>query len=337
MTTYSWNEIFIGFASVDPDTKCIRMWSEPLFNVPGIDSNTAILLMDTNGLLNPENDEFLDPFVYQFAMAISSVLIINVQRTVTEPFLKSLIGLGNKRFPDHAMFVIRDRADDKDRRKYEILIREKLDLSLSEKKSSWFGKKAKQSIVPVAMLPFPGNIVNENRVGSINYAEFSNDFKSCVTDLYYRIFLERESKHISWDASLLYNFVSAVCSSSIADRCDLLQTCIDGHRSSFQKLRVLIEQIFYRENMANNNDIASITDMETNDTPSLEADLLEKFKTELKVLESNFILMAIDEKIYTIELLQSFCGTIESKRRKSDSDIDIGSSLPLKSSIKSSK
>ena len=54
----------------------VYAWSEPLFNVPGVDSNTAILLMDTNGLLNPENDECLDPFVYQFAMAISSVLII---------------------------------------------------------------------------------------------------------------------------------------------------------------------------------------------------------------------------------------------------------------------
>ena len=78
--------------------------------------------MDTNGLLNPENDECLDSFVYQFAMSISSVLIINVQRTVTETFLKSLIGLGNKFFPHHAMFVIRNRADDKDRKKYEVLI-----------------------------------------------------------------------------------------------------------------------------------------------------------------------------------------------------------------------
>ena len=128
------------------------------------------------------------------------------------------------------------------------------------------------------------------------------------------MFLERESKNISWDASLLNDFVSAVCGSSIADRCDLLRTCIDGHRNGFQKLRVLIDQIFYNENIAKNDDIAGITDMETNDAPSLEADLLEKFKTELKLLESNFTVMEIDEKIHTLELLQNIHGSKRSQK-----------------------
>ena len=58
-------------------------------------------------------------------------------------------------------------------------MREKSNSLLGEKKS-WFSMKSKQSIVSVAMLPFPGNIVNENRVGSINYSDFSSDFKSSV-------------------------------------------------------------------------------------------------------------------------------------------------------------
>lgn len=49
--------------------------------------------------------------------------------------------------------------------------------------------------------------------------------------------------------------------------------------------------------------------MEKNDTPSLEADPLEKFMTELKLLESNFTVIEIDEKIHTLELLQNIHGS----------------------------
>lgn len=182
---------------MDPDIKCIRMWSEPLLNFPGVEFNTVVLLMDTNGLMNPEDDKCLDLFMYQFAMKVSSVMIINVQRYLSLPVLSKLLELGKGDFPLQATLVIRDRSDhtykeDCERWLQEYLIR--------------FGGKltsCSQMQIPIATLPFPG-VMSQSLLDNM-----CDEFKSRVGDLYRGLFRARRlEKQISWSASLLLDFMS---------------------------------------------------------------------------------------------------------------------------------